>query len=273
MAPSSLKSDPDALGVRRTLGCLRGVPGFPCPFHIAALHLAWLEAEVLSRGLTLAELPLFPAADWCTVSKTDMVATFEAAATMCGMPLVSDKGARLFGGHTLRITGARAYARIGLEVNKIRILARHSVDVILRYVADVPLQSMRIDLGLSAASHSAPPPDTRRVERQLARAFSHLSICEAAQSNLTNLVVNPPGVRFIQNVRSSIVHVVLPLGGERASCGWHLGASKTQLANVKTLINLVGVPWFLLCERCLFAERAVAKDAQAASVAPLSDSE
>ena len=44
LLPAS-KSDPEALGVKRTLGCLCGVPGFPCPFHVAALHLCWLETE------------------------------------------------------------------------------------------------------------------------------------------------------------------------------------------------------------------------------------
>ena len=236
--------------MKRTLGCLCCVPGFPCPFRVAALHLSWLETETVARGLLLSDVPLFPADDFCTVSKANMVATFESAATQTGLDLISVKCARLFGGHTLRITGARAYARMGLEVNKIRILSRRSGDVILRYVADVPLASMRIDLGLSSSSLSPPPPDSRRLERKLADALARLSICETAHTRLADLVVNPPGVVYMQNMKSSVVHAVLPMGGERASCGWNVGSSKVQRAGAKTLVNLVGVPWMLLCESC-----------------------
>ena len=202
-----------------------------------------------------------------------MVATFESAATQTGLNLISDKGARLFGGHTLRITGARAYALMGLEVNKIRIFARHSGDVILRYVADVPLASMRIDLGLSSSSSSAPPTCSRRLERKLTDALARLSVCESAHTRLADLVVNPPGVAYVQNLKSSVVHAVLPMGDERASCGWNVRSSKVQCVGTKTLVNLVGVPWMLMCERCLCSERVTAQSAQADSVAPLSDSE
>ncbi len=38
-----------------------------------------------------------------------------------------------------------------MEVNKIRILARHSGDQILRYVQDTPLRTLRVDLGLTGS--------------------------------------------------------------------------------------------------------------------------
>ena len=64
-----------------------------------------------------------------------MVKTFEALEARVGQPLVDDTGLRLFGGHTPRVTGAQVRAVLGIEVNKIRILARHSGDTILGYAA------------------------------------------------------------------------------------------------------------------------------------------
>ena len=61
---------------------------------------------------------------------------------------MSAAGLRLFGGHTARITGAQVLAAIGLEINKIRLLAIHSGDTILRYVSEAPLKSLKSDLGL-----------------------------------------------------------------------------------------------------------------------------
>ena len=66
-----------------------------------------------------------------------------------GQPLHDSAGTRRFGGHTPRITRARVLAAAGMEVNKVRIMARHSCDTILRYVAEAPLASLRADFGLN----------------------------------------------------------------------------------------------------------------------------
>ena len=42
--PSS-KSDHMALGVSRCLGCLCGVEGFCCPYHLALEHMSWLTQQ------------------------------------------------------------------------------------------------------------------------------------------------------------------------------------------------------------------------------------
>ena len=76
---------------------------------------------------------------------------------MLNQPLTAPDGLRLFGGHTARVTGAQTFALAGLEINKIRILARHSGDTILRYVADVPLRTLRADLGIGASPTSKSP--------------------------------------------------------------------------------------------------------------------
>ena len=163
-----------------------------------------------------------------------------------------------------------------MEINKIRILARHSGDMILRYVADVPLISIRSDLGLaSPAAGARSGDDLKKLKAAVDKALRRVSACDATAARLTDLVVNPPGSQYFQNVKSSVVHVVLPLAGERSSCGWHVGASKLKASYAKRLASLVGIPWFMFCERCLCSERAAAQHAQANRVSfdPLSESE
>ena len=142
------KSDHLALGVARTWPCLCGLANFFCPYHVAVSHWDWLKA---SPHFTSPEAtPLFPTAAGKHPSKTHVVDTFEAIGASLGQPLHDTTGTRLFGGHTPRVTGARVLSAAGMEINKVRIMARHSGDTILRYVSDAPLESLRADLGLDS---------------------------------------------------------------------------------------------------------------------------
>ncbi len=147
------KTDPMALGTSRTWGCLCDLPEFACPYHLAVEHFGWLQRHPLYR--TGPAFPLFPTECGNHAPKAKVVETFELLGTLLGQPIVSPDGLRLFGGHTARVTGARTFAAAGLEVNKIRILARHSGDTILRYVADAPLRTLGADLGIGASSSSS----------------------------------------------------------------------------------------------------------------------
>ena len=73
-------------------------------------------------------------------SKAAVVFTFERIELLFDQPLISDTGLRLFGGHTACVTGAQLCGAMGIEINKIRLLARHSGDAINRYVQEAPLQ-------------------------------------------------------------------------------------------------------------------------------------
>ena len=126
-------------------------------------HHQWLEAHPTHRSI--GDYPLFPTVCGSHPPKTKVVDTFEQLALLMHQPLQSPDGLRLFGGHTARVTGAQTFALAGLEVNKIRILARHSGDSILRYVADVPLRTLRADLGIGGASSSPPPHSLGPVQR------------------------------------------------------------------------------------------------------------
>ena len=93
-----------------------------------------------------------------------MVLTFERLASSCDQPLLSPAGLRLFGGHTARVTGAQALASLGVDVDKIRILARHSGDTILRYVGDALLSTLATDLSSSPRAPPTPVPAKRPLD-------------------------------------------------------------------------------------------------------------
>ena len=112
----------------------------------------WLFHLSASAGLFFGGLPVASTMQGDVCSKEAMVSTFEVLATRCKQPLQSPAGLRLFGGHSARATGARVYAASGLDIlNKVRILARHSGDTILRYVGVSSLDNITSELASSCA--------------------------------------------------------------------------------------------------------------------------
>ena len=65
--------------------------------------------------------------------------TIEVLATRLVEPLTDEQGRRRFGGHSLRATGARHLASMGIELFNIQLLARWQSDVILQYVMEAPM--------------------------------------------------------------------------------------------------------------------------------------
>jgi hypothetical protein len=123
------KTDPSAQGTTRTWGCLCGVVGLPCPYHLAKTLVVAATSFADDRDLSIADamrMPLLYTSEGRTPLKAKVVETFEALARLCGSPTLSPEGLRLYGGHSARVTGAQTLAAHGIEINKIRILARHS---------------------------------------------------------------------------------------------------------------------------------------------------
>jgi len=273
------KTDPVALGTSRTWGCLCELRDFACPYHLAVEHSQWLldHPTLCSDG----DAPLFPTACGNHPPKTKVVDTFERLASLCNQPLTSLDGIRLFGGHSARVTGAQTFALAGLEVNQIRILARHSGDTILRYVADVPLRTLRADHGIGGSSSSTPSltmgPGAKaagvtQLRARLSNLEEHMTKMETAiQSQSQDLIgvaarfmETAPRV-YLQNTDSSAIHLVSSEG--RTACGWKFARSRTSTI---TLATLSGVPGILMCEACLPSERIIA---MTLGPAPLSDDE
>ena len=271
------KTDPMALGTTRTWGCLCDLPNFACPYHLAKEHMQWMCDHPTVRSDP--DSPLFPTEAGDHAPKTKVVDTFEQLAVKLNQPLTSPDGLRLFGGHSARVTGAQTFALAGLEVNKIRILARHSGDTILRYVADVPLRTLRADLGIGSAHTSTSPlslgPGAKATGvTQLRKRLTELetqvqTLQQTIQSQSQEMVSMAAGYMqrapraYVQNLTSAAIHLVASEG--RTACGWKFARSRTQ---TRTLATLSGVPGILLCEACLPSERTLAC---ALGPAPLSD--
>ena len=71
-----------------------------------------------------------------------VVKFIEHVAMKLGLPIVSPAGTNLYGGHSLRVSGAPWLAKSGVPLPLIQLMARWSSDVIARYVADTPLDTI-----------------------------------------------------------------------------------------------------------------------------------
>ena len=214
-------------------------------------------------------------------SKAAAVATIESLGTWSGQPLYDPSGLRLFGGHSFRVTGAQLLAALGLEVNKVRILACHSGDTVLRHVAEAPLRSLREDLGLQPA---APTPATllmgastqgnAALRKRIARLELNCAALEdELQRHAQDMVSLATGFAradtrvYVQNSVTATVHAARDTDHGYTFCGWRYAiALRRNGGGGRLLHSLVGLPGSLLCERCLATERAIALSVQAAEL-------
>ena len=283
LLPSS-KSDHLALGVTRSWPCLCGIPTVPCPYHLALEHIEWLRSSDFSDD---PDAPLFPTVNGTVAGKSAVVTTFERLGEMCLQPLVSDTGLRLFGGHTTRVTGAVLWAVHGIEINKIRILARHSGDTILRYVSTAPLRTLRTDLGLppqgaaipdggilrqpSTTNGSTSPETLARFQALEATVAGLTDMLETRAAELRAELSNAIGTRhqrtYVQNLATSTVHLVRhhDRSDNRAVCGWQFRGDTARARRrivreitFRFLTDIATIPGQMLCERCLPNERELA---------------
>ena len=109
------ETDVRALGKVRRWECVcSGDLTRPCPFHAIVNQL---EIFRLSHGGELSgSSPLFPTLSGGFVDKRHVVARIEFVANLTGEALTGSGGVRRFGGHSLRVTGARLMAGMGISV-------------------------------------------------------------------------------------------------------------------------------------------------------------
>ena len=142
----------------------------------------------------------------------------------------------MFGGHTARVTGSQGLAAAGIEVNKVRILARRSGEVILRYVADAPLKSLRADLGLGSlangrlpdpsSSHVQPGSTSAQMRARIQKLEASLHLLEdIVQTQAQDVVGLATGFArtdnrvFVQNTASAAIHMAKGAGDGHTLCG------------------------------------------------------
>ena len=127
-----------AVAVVRELGCMcQGCSSALCPAHVAEEHFKTL-AKLFGPNVP-RDLPWFPFIDGQTVTKGAVVRTFEYLAGRSRKPMLDDLGRRDFGRHSVRVTGARFYAGLGIELGKLAVFARWRSDIVLHYVQDSAL--------------------------------------------------------------------------------------------------------------------------------------
>ena len=74
-------------------------------------------------------------------------------AAKLGLSVLDADNAQRFGGHSLRVTGARWLAGLGLPLVSIQLLARWDGDVFRRYIAEAPLRRLSEDHLRAAGDH------------------------------------------------------------------------------------------------------------------------
>ena len=146
------KTDPTGTGASRSCGCLCAAHGMshPCPFYLLQAHRAFL---VSFFGELDPWMPFFPTAQKQLVSKVAMVNCIVDVAAKLGLSVLDADNAQRFGGHSLRVTGARWLAELGLPLVSIQLLARWEGDVIRRYIAEAPLRRLSEDYLRAAGDH------------------------------------------------------------------------------------------------------------------------
>ena len=266
--PSS-KTDVMALGKERSWGCVCTEGGAsPCPVHAVLSQLALLTAQFGDVRVRDGSLPMFPSVSGVFVEKRHVVTSLEHIATAVGEPLVDASGVRRYGGHSLRVTGARTLAALGVNLALIQLMARWSSDVVLRYVAEAPLVTMTAAYreGFASKVLGEVGPLAQLQALQLVQApsgppdVSSMHVLSEDQAPPPAYVggVVPPRT-FVLNVDSGVVHRPMIWDKEvqpaawRTTCGWTFGHSNT--ATVLHLPEEVG----RICSGCFRAEKAAAR--------------
>ena len=119
------KNDPAGFGKARTHGCTCGSLEAMCP--VAAARRI-LESDIAATG----DAPLFPTPSGGFCTKAGSVAVFQRLAAAVGMK-------QRVTGHTLRVPGAQAMARAGMDVWQIQLFCRWGSAAVLGYIRDAPL--------------------------------------------------------------------------------------------------------------------------------------
>ena len=171
------KTDVTGVGCTRSWACLcrEGRRRPACPYHAAIEQLALLKV-IFGEPLT-DTLPLFPVASGNCVEKKAVIRTLEATLLAAGQPTTDDTGAKIYGGHSFRVSGARMLASLGVDIAKIMVLARWASDAVLRYVRDAPLDTLPSEVAFLM--------DQRNAQAQVQEATAHM---EAEHDDLKETV-------------------------------------------------------------------------------------
>ncbi|CAK0866697.1 unnamed protein product [Prorocentrum cordatum] len=239
----------------------RGGPAAPgsMPCACCAIHrqLDFLD----SRGWTDPSTPLFPTETGGTATKEAVVKTFEAIASKLGLPIVDQGGYRLWGGHSLRVTGAQWLASQGVSIAVIQLLARWNSDVVFRYVSEAPLLTLADEYRRAHAAHlvherfAAAQRTIGELGQQLGAMKDRVANMSSQEQEVLAFIKQCQETRDRRGplfvVSDSNVHhipdtcrfVDLPIFKWKARCGWNFGLSDFSYAE--------SAPPDLRCKKCM----------------------
>ena len=234
------KTDPTAIGVTRTWGCVCGRPAnfvdyvatVPCPFHAALVLKRVLFLRFgLADGSLPSDLPLFPDSQglWC--AREGFLNTISYFACELELDCVDSLGRCSLGEHVWRVTGARMLARLNVPQPLIMLLARWGPKAILQYVRDAPLARLtsiyldKVCNGISSEPPALAVPESSLLALHDGSAYTDpvANLAEAVLDELPEPIV----ARFARNTTGTrCVHRIAcrqawerPRPG-RTGCGW-----------------------------------------------------
>ena len=237
------KTDPTAVGSRRTWGCVCGSVAAvgmytgspPCPFHAALALVHELHRRFgTGAGLPL-HLPLFPdeAGQWC--ARAGFIDSITAFTVALELSPYDSMGRCQIGEHVWRVTGARMLAALDLPQPVIMLLARWGSEAILRYVADAPLSRLteayleRVQKASVSVLGTVPADCPASLAAFPAYTPAALALADASASALLTepaLVAAQPRFTTNDSTGSQFVHIIAarqawerPKPG-RTICGW-----------------------------------------------------
>jgi len=276
------KTDVKALGKIRRWGCVcAGSLAEPCPAHAVLDQLRLLATLFGARYGP--DLPLFPTAAGRVADRRRVVESIEVVALRVGEPLVDAAGSRRFGGHSLRVTGARTLAASGVDVLLIQLMARWSSDVVLRYVSEAPLAAITDAFRGRSRLNVAAPRSAVGAPADLQAALSAVQAAPQADARLKDYLSEelslataaagrgeaPPAEGYILNTGSSVVHKPLvwsrsvPPLGWRTECGWPFGTTSSSWQAAAE------APHSAQCRTCFRRARASSSSSSSSSSAPV----
>ena len=256
--PSS-KTDQAALGAVRTHSCSCTNGRSPiCPYHLMVDHLQAIEVGSMS--------PIFPSGDGTSATKIGWANTFQAIAVRLGLPVSHPNGARLFTGHSARVTGARHLAATNVELWRIQLFGRWSSSVFLHYIQDAPNVQMQTLALESSAALSIQQAQAqlgallRQIEDlkpQVARVQAEMQHdCEASLGHITPISGSEPWV--LNTSHSGKLHRALVWDKSvnpkswRTRCGWNFASHSADYTMYES--HLGGPEQVPKCLKC-FPER------------------
>jgi hypothetical protein len=253
-----------------------------CPYHQMCAHLSDL-------GDLGQSTPLFPSNKGQFLSKESSVGLIRSAVTEIFGE--AEEAARIdrLGGHSLRVSGAQAMARTGIDTTLIQLIGRWGSSTVLRYIQDAPLERSHLIASIFAKSCTSANINEDRAQAPLAITANETLLDDTIPHATEVALLTPPdtlpssserpsaaqfapGDDFVQNPRTGLIHRSRgPLIGDCNSwslrCGWNFLRSGPGY-------SILGkqLPAGSRCPRCFRATPTATLDAASGSDSETSDS-